>query len=487
MLARLQPPAPKRRPPSDTSVSSSGYTARAPPDLPVFAGELRRPRFRGAAGDDRKWAKRIKEMAETREKETAETREKKRAKPGGPGVPKGEPVRTVDLRAASLSGHEREVVALLTNANSACNLRSISLESCALTHEQLKRLVGRTLPQLARFASAAASDGSAGSDGGAECSLNLSDNAVTDAVLVDVIKELGQKLKGVRVLHLSHNPIEGECFEAICGAFPRLQELHAHHTALSGAGLFPLINNLPLLRVLNVDSTPCGAEAANQVLLALKQRANAAGAADAPCVPLAVWMRTPAPIDARWLPLLHFVASKKNEGFLLKHNLSPSSRSQGASRNAVKVHDEVNVVLMFPGLPPLKVVHTNMSAVRETLGVARTSIEHLDLACAQMLHGGHVARPPLKQEFDQTKLALLEYEHRVELVGQKFRLGTVEAERRDRYTGEREAECVLHQKLLGPPRPGSELTLRVEAEFCSAPDGPSCRAESRLGPTTPPQ
>ena len=386
------------------------------------------------------------------------------------------------------------------------NLQRIDMSDCGLTAVQLEEILGSALPVLPCFASLIKEatpepepqadpaqtteedgfkefeaamrlgEGEGGDDTDEDQAtqadkgpprpylrshLNLSGNAIDKEGMHTLFGSVNCKLHGVQKLDLSYTNVCDFCSSVLCIVFDNLEELHVSHTKFAGFDLSNLLQRMPCLSLVNLDSCPVRHETAAAVRTAIAERLLVP-----PSVrPLSVWMRG-VPIDARWEDLITFCSIPHHqEHFCIKHDVQCRRRQKAiGAKHTVEIHS-VNVELMLPRGESVKVVHPSVLSTEAVHKFAKECVvAELNLVCCNDTRD--VSILALREIRKRYRDLLWPLKARgVIRTGEVYKVDSVRIKYTNEFThAEVDAQPVRSHRILGVPRYGQRITVMVVAE-----------------------
>jgi hypothetical protein len=387
-----------------------------------------------------------------------------------------EAVRLVSFRGCAMAAAEGDAVAKALSRLEV--LQHVDLMGCGVDPEKAISLLSRALPRLRAFKRQFEPDSESEDeeiegyeipeehkqhrlrlDMALPPELNLAGNDFDSGGLRRFASSMGGPLRGLCVLNLSSTQVDDDCLPTIAGAFPMLEELHLHHTPVRLLSARPLVKDLRHLRLLNCDHSRVDGQGAERIKAAMVDRRSAGSP-----VPLEVWLRG-LRVDASWMPLLHFCASKAQHlgAYRVKHGLQVQTRR--SDKHGVKLHPEVDVRLLFGSADSATVTHSRVVSTKTALQLAQEAISELNLVAIRDEKEVHdKVTMELRRAY---RRALREHSLGGRLDAKEFELSMLCLQRKQVYN-DSVTESFDHEELLGDPEFATRVTLVVDVKHKGA-------------------
>ena len=288
--------------------------------------------------------------------------------------------------------------------------------------------------------------------------LNLGGNRLDSSGLRRFASSMGAPLLGLCVLNLGSTQVDDDCLPTLAGAFPMIEELHLHHTLVRLLSARSFIKSMRRLRLLNCDHSRVEGQGADRIKAAMVDRRSAGSP-----VPLEVWLRG-LRVDAAWIPLLQFCASKAQHlgAYRVKHGLQVQTRR--SNKHGVKLLPEADVVLLFGSADSATVTHSRVVCTKTALQLAQEAISELNLVAIRDEKDVHdKVTMELRRAY---RCALREHSLSGKLDAREFELSMLCLQRKQVYNGS-VTESFDPEELLGEPEFATRVTLVVDVKHKS--------------------
>lgn len=277
--------------------------------------------------------------------------------------------------------------------------------------------------------------------------------ACTDQQLFEAANS-GKCCANVIRLCVAESQLTDACLTVLPTLFPRLEELHAQKTKLSGKGLDTLLAALPGLRVINMDEAAVTSDCARALLNAYKSRQAATHASE-----LAVSVLRVGELDTKWSKLLEVACNGRAAStFRVRTDLQKPFGQRPC--HAIQVHETVAVHVHLDGYPPFEMVHLGVPASRPIVYVAKDAVTELNLVASGDVKV--VAEPSVAGRRAKYRAAFEELYTDGHFFSKTFKTGRVWLETLDLLSGTTTTANDVHDKLMGPVQHKSRKTVHVQ-------------------------
>jgi hypothetical protein len=322
------------------------------------------------------------------------------------------------------------------------HLQILRMNGCCLCTTRLKAIVG-CLKDHYHFVN----------DNAQRSELYFGGNQVLDASFLDA---RWRPFKGVSTFSITRTGITDIDLSVIASTFPNLKNLYLCKTMVECKHLSASLRSLPQLRILGLDSTPCGDVGVRQILGAMKERCHNE------CVgALEVWLRDVKRPTTEWDELLKFVSSRENlDKFVLKHDMQNAIYT--FPRHAIASHSNVVVAVYISGHAPFVVNYGKVLSSRSVQFIAKDAINELNLFL--MCDEKKAKDSDIMARKAAFRIAFARLFADVEVNRHHYVPGCVQFIKTDLHNGHKEANYYIANELIGKPNPRCEYLIEVEAE-----------------------
>lgn len=287
--------------------------------------------------------------------------------------------------------------------------------------------------------------------------LAIGGNEVDDHTFAEIYNAVNTPLRGVGILSMIKCGITDVSIVPISNLFPSTKKLFLCNTSVGGTTVAAALRNMRQLNIMGMDATFVSGQGAASILEAMMARSQCRT-----IEPLEVWLRgvMPGPDDT-WNKLLDFSSSAKHaSNFAIKHDRQVHIGHR--PRHVAQVYDILTLKLHISGLDPFVFPYERVVCTKSILTLAREAVNELNMIA--MADDKDVQDKLIMRRRKAYREAFADLFADGYFYDKRYKVGVVQMNRINRFTGETDMSYSVDHSLLAVPQPDTDYVIDVEAE-----------------------